>query len=58
LRAHGHGSSTLALAAGTSRETIGALLEGYRPQSMSEVEAKVHDFVCQLLNTRGVPNHV
>jgi 4-carboxymuconolactone decarboxylase len=44
----------LALAAGTSRETIDALREGCRPESMSEAEAKVHDFVCELLNTRGV----
>ena len=44
----------LALDAGTSRETINALREGCRPASMSDAEAKVHDFVCELLNTRGV----
>ena len=44
----------LALKAGTSKETIDAVREGRRPSSMSPVEAAVHDFIAELLNTKGV----
>lgn len=44
----------LALKAGTSEETIEAIREGRRPSSMSQAEAVVHDFILELLNTKGV----
>lgn len=44
----------LAMKAGTSRETIDALREGRRPASMSDAEARVHDFVGELMTTRSV----
>lgn len=39
----------LALAAGTSQQTIDALAEGSRPVSMDPEEALIHDFVVELL---------
>jgi 4-carboxymuconolactone decarboxylase len=42
----------LALAAGTSPQTIDALREGRRPVSMSAQEALVHDFVTALWPAR------
>ena len=44
----------LALRAGTSRETIDSVREGRRPSSMSQAEAVVHDFIMELLSTKGV----
>jgi 4-carboxymuconolactone decarboxylase len=44
----------LALQAGTSEETIDAIAEGRPPSSMSLAEAMVHEFISQLLNTKGV----
>jgi 4-carboxymuconolactone decarboxylase len=44
----------LALKAGTSEETIEAIRDGRRPTSMSPMEAVVHDFISELLNTKGV----
>src|SRR5689334_12607568 len=44
----------LALKAGTSRETVDAIREGYRPSSMSPAEAVVYDFINELANTKGV----
>lgn len=44
----------LALKAGTSEETIEAIREGRRPASMSPNEAVVHDFISELLNSKGV----
>lgn len=44
----------MALKAGTSEETIDAMREGRRPSSMSPAEAVVHDFVSELVNTKGV----
>lgn len=44
----------LALKAGISRETVEALREGRRPPSMSAEEASVHEFVSELLQSKGV----
>lgn len=44
----------LALKAGTSKETIDAIGEGRRPSAMSAAEAVVHDFIAELLTTKGV----
>lgn len=44
----------LALEAGTSAQAIGDLREGRRPHAMSDDEARVHDFVHELLVQRGV----
>jgi 4-carboxymuconolactone decarboxylase len=44
----------LALAAGTSRETVEALREGRRPDAMSREEELAYDFTTELLETRGV----
>ena len=44
----------LALKAGTSKDTIDAISEGRRPSAMSPAEAAVHDFITELLNTKGV----
>lgn len=44
----------LALAAGTSPETIDALREGRRPRTMSADEALAYDFATELLERRGV----
>lgn len=44
----------LALRAGVDEETIDALREGRRPQSMPPVHSVVHDFVSELMNTKGV----
>lgn len=44
----------LALKAGTSEDTIDAVREGRRPSTMSPAEAIVHDFITELLNTKGV----
>jgi 4-carboxymuconolactone decarboxylase len=43
-----------ALKGGLSRDTIAALAEGRRPDKMNRDEALVHDFVAELLKTRGV----
>ena len=44
----------LAIAAGTDPQTIDALREGRRPQTMSAEEALVFDFVAELDAARGV----
>lgn len=44
----------LALKAGTSAQALDDLREGRRPRAMSEDEARVHDFVQELLAHRGV----
>jgi 4-carboxymuconolactone decarboxylase len=44
----------LALKAGTSKETIAAIRDGRRPSTMQPAEAAVHDFVSELLTTKGV----
>jgi 4-carboxymuconolactone decarboxylase len=44
----------LALKAGTSTETVDAIREGRRPSSMSPAEAAVHDFISELMSTKGV----
>lgn len=44
----------LALAEGTAPETIEALRQGRRPQTMSEEEALVYDFTTELLAHHGV----
>jgi 4-carboxymuconolactone decarboxylase len=44
----------LARKAGTSEDTIAAIREGRRPPSMSPGEARVHEFVVELLETKGV----
>lgn len=43
-----------ALAAGLAPETAEAIAEGRRPRGMSEDEEVLHDFVSELLATRGV----
>lgn len=44
----------LALKAGTAQQAIDDLREGRRPRGLSEDEARVHDFVQELLAQRGV----
>jgi 4-carboxymuconolactone decarboxylase len=44
----------LAVAAGTSQETIEALREGRRPRGMSREEELVYDFATELQRNRGV----
>src|SRR6185436_5563606 len=44
----------LAAKAGVARSTLDALAEGARPDAMAPDEAIVHDFLAELLATRGV----
>ena len=44
----------LALKAGTSQQAIDDLREGRRPRALSDDEARVHDFVQELLTQHGV----
>lgn len=44
----------LAAKAGVARSTLDALAEGRRPDDMARDEALVHDFLAELLATRGV----
>jgi 4-carboxymuconolactone decarboxylase len=44
----------LALKAGISEETVGALQEGRRPRKMASDEELVYDFCDELLRTKGV----
>src|SRR3954469_11999385 len=44
----------LAMAAGTTEERIEAFRDGRRRPSMSPPEAVIHDFISELLNTKGV----
>jgi len=46
----------LAVKEGVSRATIDAINAGQRPESMSDDEAAVHDFVRELLRTSFVPD--
>ena len=48
----------LAVKEGVSRATIDAINAGQRPESMSDDEAAVHDFVRELLRTSFVPDAV
>lgn len=46
--------SGLARKQGISEESVAAIREGRRPADMDEMQALVHDYVSEILNTRGV----